>query len=160
MFGKNMKKLVGLCIVGMFLLGGCVIPIPSLRCLVSPIRGELKVGDAPASHIKIVRRYYSHWYEKKIEDSTYTDSGGRFQFAGVWKPAAVTLLHQPVIEIEVLAEYGNDKPILLFGVTKMEYSRLGELDKYAGMGKTGVALAIAKDGNIELSATIPDSPKN
>ena len=154
-----MKNIVRLCLIGVLLLGGCVLPIPSLRCLVSPIRGELSVGECPASNIKIVRRYYSYWYDERKEDYTYTDNAGRFEFSGAWKPSLVMVLHQPVINIEVLAEYQTGAPLRLFHVTKMDYSRLGELDRYVGTGEYGLANASAKHGYIELIWTIPPKEK-
>jgi len=156
-----MKKLsVAIALGFMFLaLTGCVpYPSPSVRWLASPMSGELKIDGYPAANVKIMRHYRSDWYAKDVDENTYTDAQGRFEFSGAWKFAVIQLLHEPVIYIKVTAEYGG-QTINLFSVIKRDYERLGELDEYGGQNKSGIAKLSRKDNKVHLEADIRSNPK-
>ena len=116
-------KFVPLFIV-LLLIVGCGGPVK--RCLVSPLAGTVSVDGKPVAGAKVTRKYYSHWYNEHVETVTHTDAKGYFEFAGVWKSAAVDVMHQPVIEEQVVVEH-NSTNYTVLDVTKMNYDSFGEL---------------------------------
>ena len=114
---------VALIIIVVLLLAGCG---PTKRCLVSPLSGTVVAHGKPVAGAKVTRKYYSDWYKDQVETVIRTDTNGFFEFQGAWKTALVNILHQPVIQEEVVVEYdGTNYPA--WNVTKMDYELLGEL---------------------------------
>lgn len=99
---------------------------PANRCLVSPLSGTLEANGKPVVGAKVTRRYHSHWYKDQVEDVVQTDAKGYFEFKGAWKKAVVDVLHQPVIEEQVIVEYSGTNYSVM-EVTKMNYDSFGEM---------------------------------
>lgn len=96
------------------------------RCLVSPMTGTLLANGKPVADAKVSLKHHSHWYAERVEEFAHTDANGRFEFKGAWKKALINVPHQPVIRIEVTAEYhGTNRLVLEIG--KLNYELLGEL---------------------------------
>jgi hypothetical protein len=111
-------------------LCGCV-PVPEMRCLVSPLRGTVVSGGIPAVGATVTRKYYSGWYDQHVETVTHTDAKGVFEFHGAWKASAVYLVHQPAIQEEINVSYEGKTQTVLH-LIKMDYDRFGELSAIGG----------------------------
>jgi hypothetical protein len=115
---------------------------PAKRCLVSPLSGTIVANGKPVDGATVTRNYHSHWYKEDVETVTHTDANGNFEFDGAWKNAAVDVLHQPVVEEQIVVEH-KGKTYTVFVVTKMNYECFGEL--------SARGLRDPKDGKDRLS---------
>jgi Domain of unknown function (DUF6795) len=108
---------------------------PTKRCLVSPLSGTLVANGKPVEGAKVTRKYHSHWYKNQVEEVVRTDAKGQFEFEGAWKRAAVDVLHQPVVEEQVIVERDGTNCTVL-DVTKMNYDDFGELQDVSQKDKS------------------------
>src|SRR5437899_2930988 len=108
---------------------------PTSHCLVSPLSGTLVANGKPVAGAKVTRRYHSHWYKDQVEEVVRTDAKGYFEFKGAWKKAVVEVLHQPVIEEQVIVEH-NSTNYTVLDVTKMNYDSFGELSDVSQQDKS------------------------
>ncbi len=99
---------------------------PTSRCLVSPLSGTLVANGKPVEGVKVTRRYHSHWYKDKVEEVAHTDDKGYFAFKGVWKRALIDVLHQPVVEEQLIVEHNQTNCVVL-NLAKLNYDTFGEL---------------------------------
>jgi len=117
-----------------------------------------EIDGKPVEGAKVTRKYYSHWYKEHVETVTHTDTNGYFEFGGAWKHAIVGVLHQPVIEEEVVVEYNNTNHTV-FEVAKMDYESFGELSAVQNRDREhGKDRLIKKDGKLFLKFDL-DSDK-
>jgi hypothetical protein len=100
---------------------------PTKRCLVSALSGTILANGTPVHGATVTRRYYSHWYNNHVESTTHTDTAGNFTFDAVWKSAVADIMHEPVVEEEVVVER-DGKTYIILNINKRNYDLLGELD--------------------------------
>lgn len=138
--------------VALTLFSGCV-PYPTIRWLASPMVGEVKTEGRPVADLKVIRHYHSAWYDQQVDQTTRTDSEGKFKLPSAWKPSLIFFIHQPVISIDVFAER-NGRRIPLLHQTKMNYDRLGEMDPYSGEAE-GIGKLSRQGNHLFLEVNLP-----
>ena len=99
------------------------------RCFFTEVEGTILADGQPVREATVSQYYRSHWYDNPTTNTTTTDDQGVFSFPEASQFGFLTLLHQPVIEQELVVNLGHTN-LLFWDYGKMNYAVGGEAEAW------------------------------